>query len=59
MSEPSIIERNYEGWDPSVIPVRYRAFADFLDRVAADAGLAGELEDIRAQLPEDLQPILG
>jgi uncharacterized protein (DUF2267 family) len=71
----------YEGWNPSATPVKYRSFADFLDRLAADAALdsetaasyaasaaaevlrrhvsAGEIEDIRAQLPEDLQPILG
>jgi len=71
----------YEGWNPSQTPVRYRGLADFLDRVAADAGLdgetsasfavgavaevlrrhvsAGEIDDIRAQLPEDLRPILG
>lgn len=71
----------YEGWNPSATPVRYRGFTDFLDRVAADAELAGEtdasfamsaaaevlrrhvsageIEDIRAQLPEDLLPIVG
>lgn len=71
----------YEGWKPSATPVRYRGFTDFLDRVAADAELAGEtdasfavsaaaevlrrhvsageIEDIRAQLPEDLLPIVG
>ncbi len=71
----------YEGWKPSATPVKYRGFADFLDRIAADAELdgetaasyavgaaaevlrrhvsAGEIEDIRAQLPTDLQPILG
>jgi uncharacterized protein (DUF2267 family) len=71
----------YEGWNPSSTPVKYRGFADFLDRVAADAKFdgetaasyavsavagvlrrhvsAGEIEDIRAQLPEDLHPILG
>lgn len=71
----------YEGWKPSATPVKYRGFAEFLDRVAADAGLggetaasyavsaaadvlrrhvsAGEIDDIRAQLPEDLHPILG
>lgn len=71
----------YEGWNPSSTPVRYRDFADFLDRVASDAALdgetaasyavsaaagvlrrhvsAGEIEDVRAILPEDLRPILG
>jgi uncharacterized protein (DUF2267 family) len=71
----------YEGWDPSSTPVKYREFADFLDRVAAEARLegeteasyavgaaaevlrrhvsAGEIEDIRAILPEGLRPILG
>ena len=71
----------YEGWDPSRTPVKYHDFADFLERVAADAGLdggtaatyavgaaaevlrrhvsPGEIDDIRAQLPDDLQPILG
>ncbi len=71
----------YEGWNPSSTPVRYRDFADFLDRVAADAALdgetaasyavsaaagvlrrhvsAGEIEDVRAILPEALRPILG
>lgn len=71
----------YEGWKPSSTPVRYRGFAEFLDRVATDAQLdgetaasyavsaaagvlrrhvsAGEIDDIRAQLPEDLHPILG
>jgi uncharacterized protein (DUF2267 family) len=71
----------YEGWKPSVTPVKYHGFTDFLDRVAADAELdgetaasyavgaaaevlrrhvsAGELDDVRAQLPEDLLPILG
>lgn len=71
----------YEGWNPSSTPIRYRDFADFLDRVAADAALdgetaasyavsaaagvlrrhvsAGEIEDIRAILPEGLRPILG
>ena len=71
----------YEGWNPSATPVRYRSFAEFLDRVAADAQLGGEtaasfavgaaagvlrrhvstgeIDDIRAQLPEDLRPILG
>ncbi len=70
----------YEGWDPSRAPVKYRGLADFLDRVAADAELAGEtsasfavnvaadvlrrhvspgeIDDIRAQLPDDLQPIV-
>ena len=71
----------YEGWDPSITPVRYRSLSDFLDRVAAEAQLtgetaasygvgavatvlarnvsAGELDDVRAQLPESLHPILG
>ncbi len=71
----------YEGWNPSSTPVKYHGFADFLDRVAADAELdgetsasyavsaaagvlrrhvsAGEIDDVRAQLPEDLLPILG
>lgn len=70
----------YEGWKPSSTPVRYRNLADFLDRIAADAGLdgetsasyaasaasavlrrhvsAGEIEDVRAVLPEELRPIL-
>ena len=34
----------YEGWDPSKTPVRYRGLADFLSRVAAEAGLDGETE---------------
>lgn len=71
----------YEGWDPSKTPVKYHGLSDFLERVAADAELAGEtsasyavsvaaevlrehvsageIDDIRAQLPDDLQPILG
>ena len=71
----------YEGWNPSSTPVKYRDFADFLDRVAAEAMLdgetaasyavsaaagvlrshvsAGEIEDVRAILPKELQPILG
>lgn len=71
----------YEGWNPSSTPVKYRDFAEFLDRVAAEAVLdgdttasyavgaaaevlrrhvsAGEIEDIRALLPEELLPILG
>ncbi len=71
----------YEGWNPSSTPVKYHGFADFLERIAADAELdgetaasyatsavagvlrrhvsAGEIEDVRAQLPEDLRPILG
>jgi uncharacterized protein (DUF2267 family) len=71
----------YEGWEPSSTPITYHNFADFLGRVAADAGLegetaasyavsaaasvlrrhvsAGEIEDIRAILPEKLWPILG
>lgn len=70
----------YEGWNPSATPVKYRGFADFLNRVAADAELdgeteasyavsamagvlrrhvsAGEIDDVRAQLPDDLLPIL-
>jgi uncharacterized protein (DUF2267 family) len=34
----------YEGWDPSKTPVKYRGLADFLDRVAVEAGLDGETE---------------
>jgi uncharacterized protein (DUF2267 family) len=71
----------YEGWDPSATPVRYRTYAEFLDRVAEEALLdgetaasyavsaassllrrhvsAGEIDDVRAILPEDLRPILG
>lgn len=71
----------YEGWNPSSTPVRYRNFAEFLDRVASEATLdgetaasyavgaaaevlrrhvsAGEIDDIRAILPEELRPILG
>lgn len=71
----------YEGWSPSSTPVKYRGFADFLDRVADEAVLdgetrasyavsaaaavlrrhvsAGEIDDVRAILPEDLRPILG
>jgi len=71
----------YEGWNPSSTPVKYRDFADFLNRVAEDAVLdgetdasyavsavagvlrrhvsAGEIDDIRAILPEELKPILG
>jgi uncharacterized protein (DUF2267 family) len=71
----------YEGWNPSATPVRYRSFAEFLDRVAEEALLdgetaasyavgaassvlrkhvsGGEIDDIRAILPEDLRPILG
>jgi len=71
----------YEGWNPSKTPVHYDGFADFLQRVAAEAQLdgettasyatsaaaevlrrhvsPGEIEDVRAQLPEDLLPILG
>lgn len=70
----------YEDWDPSRTPVHYRDLAEFLDRVAAEAGLAGEtsssyavsvaatalsrhvsageIDDIRAQLPEALRPAL-
>lgn len=32
----------YEDWDPSRTPARYRELTEFLDRVAADAGLPGE-----------------
>jgi uncharacterized protein (DUF2267 family) len=71
----------YEGWNPSSTPVKYRGFADFLDRIADEAVLdgetrasyavsaaaavlrrhvsAGEIDDVRAILPEDLKPILG
>jgi uncharacterized protein (DUF2267 family) len=71
----------YEGWNPSSTPVKYRDFADFLNRVAEDAALdgeteasyavsavagvlrrhvsAGEIDDVRAILPEELKPILG
>jgi uncharacterized protein (DUF2267 family) len=71
----------YEGWNPSATPVKYRGYAEFLDRVAGEAILdgeteasfassaaasvlrrhvsAGEIDDIRAVLPEDLRPILG
>jgi Uncharacterized conserved protein len=71
----------YEGWKPSVTPVKYRGLADFLNRVADEALLdgeteasyavsaaaivlrrhvsAGEIDDIRSILPEDLRPILG
>ena len=71
----------YEGWNPSSTPVKYRGFAEFLERVGQEAVLdgeteasfavsaaasvlrrhvsAGEIDDIRANLPEDLQPILG
>lgn len=71
----------YEDWNPSSTPVKYRGLSDFLDRMAADAGLdgetaasyavgaaaevlrrhvsPGEIDDVRAQLPEDLLPILG
>jgi uncharacterized protein (DUF2267 family) len=70
----------YEGWNPSGTPVKYRGYADFLDRVAGEALLegeteasyavgaaaevlrrhvsAGEIEDVRAILPEELRPIL-
>lgn len=34
----------YEGWDPSSTPHRYRDARTFLDRIAADARLAGETE---------------
>ncbi len=71
----------YEGWNPSSTPVKYRGFADFLDRVAGEAVLdgeteasyavsaaavvlrrhvsAGEIDDVRSILPEELKPILG
>jgi len=71
----------YEGWNPSATPVRYRTFAEFLERIADEAVLdgeteasfassaaasvlrrhvsAGEIDDIRAILPEELRPILG
>lgn len=71
----------YEGWDPSSTPVKYRGFAQFLERISEDARLngeteasyavgavagvlrrhvsAGEIDDIRAILPEELKPILG
>jgi uncharacterized protein (DUF2267 family) len=70
----------YEGWVPARTPVRYRGLDDFLNRVAEDAGLAGEtdasyavssmtkvlrrhistgeLDDVRAVLPQELQVIL-
>jgi uncharacterized protein (DUF2267 family) len=34
----------YEGWDPSRTPQRYHEAHEFLDRVCAEAGLAGETE---------------
>ncbi len=34
----------YEGWNPSSTPVKYRGFADFLDRVADEAVLDGETQ---------------
>ncbi|HVW47421.1 MAG TPA: DUF2267 domain-containing protein [Solirubrobacterales bacterium] len=32
----------YENWDPSKAPLRYHDLSEFLDRVAAEAGLTGE-----------------
>jgi uncharacterized protein (DUF2267 family) len=32
----------YENWNPSQTPVRYHGMAEFLDRVAGDAGLTGD-----------------
>ncbi|HTX09198.1 MAG TPA: DUF2267 domain-containing protein [Solirubrobacteraceae bacterium] len=34
----------YEGWDPSRTPARYRDSKPFLDRIAAEASLAGDSE---------------
>ena len=34
----------YEGWDPSRTPARYHDSKPFLDRIAGEAGLAGESE---------------
>ena len=34
----------YEGWNPSATPVKYRGYAEFLDRVADEAVLDGETE---------------
>jgi len=34
----------YEGWRPSTTPHAYRDLKGFLDRVAGEAGLAGETE---------------
>jgi uncharacterized protein (DUF2267 family) len=34
----------YEGWDPSRTPASYHRSKPFLDRIAADASLAGEPE---------------
>ena len=34
----------YEGWDPSRTPARYHASKPFLDRIAAEAVLAGEAQ---------------
>ncbi|MGZ4200565.1 MAG: DUF2267 domain-containing protein [Thermoleophilaceae bacterium] len=34
----------YEGWDPSSTPHSYHDARPFLDRIAAEAGLAGETE---------------
>jgi uncharacterized protein (DUF2267 family) len=70
----------YENWDPSRTPLKYRSLDEFLDRVAAEAGLdgeteasyameavarllhrhisPGEIEDVRAVLPEGLRVTL-
>jgi uncharacterized protein (DUF2267 family) len=34
----------YEGWDPSRTPARYHGSKPFLDRIAAEARLAGDSE---------------
>ncbi|MFN8160949.1 MAG: DUF2267 domain-containing protein [Solirubrobacterales bacterium] len=34
----------YENWRPSATPIAYRDIGAFLDRVAGEAGLAGETE---------------
>jgi uncharacterized protein (DUF2267 family) len=34
----------YEGWDPSRVPATYHDNKPFLDRIAAEASLAGESE---------------